>query len=94
MVGPGALKPKVGDGIKSRRPLSAPVLHSFILLFFFLFCVCCCTSIGVYIIIGERERANLVVQLARFFYIYIYVYIYVYPGAAHTVMFYVLLNMR
>ena len=48
MVGPGALKPKVGDGIKSRRPLSAPVL---ILLFFFLFCVCCCTSIGVYIII-------------------------------------------
>ena len=35
MVGPGALKPKVGDGIKSRRPLSAPVLHSFILLFFF-----------------------------------------------------------
>ena len=32
MVGPGALKPKVGDGIKSRRPLSAPVLHSFILL--------------------------------------------------------------
>ena len=48
MVGPGALKPKVGDGIKSRRPLSAPVLHSF---FFFLFCVCCCTSIGVYIII-------------------------------------------
>ena len=52
MVGPGALKPKVGDGIKSRRPLSAPVLHSFILLFFFfLFCVCCCTSIGVYIII-------------------------------------------
>ena len=48
MVGPGALKPKVGDGIKSRRPLSAPVLHSFILLFF---CVCCCTSIGVYIII-------------------------------------------
>ena len=54
MVGPGALKPKVGDGIKSRRPLSAPVLHSFILLFFFFFfffCVCCCTSIGVYIII-------------------------------------------
>ena len=51
MVGPGALKPKVGDGIKSRRPLSAPVLHSFILLFFFLFCVCCCTSTGVYIII-------------------------------------------
>ena len=45
MVGPGALKPKVGDGIKSRRPLSAPVLHSF------FFCVCCCTSIGVYIII-------------------------------------------
>ena len=39
-------------------------------------------------IVGERERANLVVQLARFF------YIYVYPGAAHTVMFYVLLNMR
>ena len=36
--------------------------------------------------IGERERANLVVQLARFFYIFIYVY----PGAAHTVMFYVL----
>ena len=35
MVGPGALKPKVGDGIKSRRPFSAPVLHSFILLFFF-----------------------------------------------------------
>ena len=34
MVGPGALKPKVGDGIKSRRPFSAPVLHSFILLFF------------------------------------------------------------
>ena len=40
MVGPGALKPKVGDGIKSRRPLSAPVLHSFILLFFFfVFCL-------------------------------------------------------
>ena len=38
MVGPGALKPKVGDGIKSRRPFSAPVLHSFILLFFFFFC--------------------------------------------------------
>ena len=36
MVGPGALKPKVGDGIKSRRPFSAPVLHSFILLFFFI----------------------------------------------------------
>ena len=36
MVGPGA---KVGDGIESRRPLSAPVLHSFIpssLLFFCL----------------------------------------------------------
>ena len=49
MVGPGALKPKVGDGIKSRRPLSAPVLISSLL--FFLFCVCCCTSIGVYIII-------------------------------------------
>ena len=32
MVGPGALKPKVGDGIKSRRPLSAPVLHSFFVL--------------------------------------------------------------
>ena len=54
MVGPGALKPKVGDGIKSRRPLSAPVLHSFILLFF---CVCCCTSIGVYIIIIIITRA-------------------------------------
>ena len=40
MVGPGALKPKVGDGIKSRRPLSAPVLHSFILLFFFFFVFC------------------------------------------------------
>ena len=40
MVGPGALKPKVGDGIKSRRPLSAPVLHSFILLFFFCFVLC------------------------------------------------------
>ena len=43
MVGPGALKPKVGDGIE---PLSAPVPHSFIpssLLFF----VCCCTSTGV-----------------------------------------------
>ena len=37
MVGPGALKPKVSNGIESRRPLSAPVLHSFIpssLLFF------------------------------------------------------------
>ena len=33
MVGPGALKPKVGDGIKSRRPLSAPVLHSFCFVF-------------------------------------------------------------
>ena len=52
MVSPGALKPKVGDGIKSRRPLSAPVLHSFIL--FVLFCVCCCTSIGVYIIVTLR----------------------------------------
>ena len=30
MVGPGALKPKVGDGIKSRRPLSAPVYTTFI----------------------------------------------------------------
>ena len=38
MVGPGALN-KVGDRIESRRPLSAPVLHSFIpssLLFFCL----------------------------------------------------------
>ena len=34
MVGPGALKPKVGDGmIKSRLLLY--ILHSFILLFFF-----------------------------------------------------------
>ena len=49
---------------------------------------------AVYIIVGERERANLVVQLACFFYIYIYIFMYVYPGAAHTVMFYVLLNMR
>ena len=56
MVGPGALKPKVGDGIKSRRPLSAPVLHSFILL---LFCVCCCTSIGVYIIIAIFEKRQI-----------------------------------
>ena len=54
MVGPGALKPKVGDGIKSRRPLSAPVYTTFIhsSLLFFLFCVCCCTSTGVYIIIS------------------------------------------
>ena len=37
MVSPGALKPKVGDGIKSRRPLSAPVLHSF--FFFFVLCL-------------------------------------------------------
>ena len=39
MVGPGALKPKVGDGIKSRRPLSAPVYHSFFSSFFFVLCL-------------------------------------------------------
>ena len=43
MVGPGALKPKVGDGIKSRRPLSAPVytifIHSSLLFFCFVFVV-------------------------------------------------------
>ena len=39
MVGPGALKPKVGDGIESRRPLSAPVLHSFIPSSLFFFCL-------------------------------------------------------
>ena len=72
MVGPGALKPKVGDGIKSRRPLSAPVLHSFIL------CVCCCTSIGVYIIIGERERSlPSRPNGAIFLYIYLYIYIFI-----------------
>ena len=32
VVGPGALKPTVGDGIKSRRPL----LHQFYFLSFFL----------------------------------------------------------
>ena len=36
MVGPGALKPKVGDGIKSRRPLSAPVLPFFFVCFVFV----------------------------------------------------------
>ena len=43
MVGPGALKPKVGDGIKSRRPLSAPVyiyyIHHSSLLFFCVLCL-------------------------------------------------------
>ena len=41
MVGPGALKPKVGDGIKSRRPLSAPVYTTFIhsSLLFFVLCL-------------------------------------------------------
>ena len=43
MVGPGALKPKVGDGIKSRRPFSAPVyttfIHSSLLFFCFVFVV-------------------------------------------------------
>ena len=62
MVGPGALKPKVGDGIKSRRPLSAPVLHSFILLFFFLFCVCCCTSTGVY---NNNNNNNIALSRTR-----------------------------
>ena len=47
LVGPGALKPKVGDGIESRRPLSAPVLHSFIPSSLLCF-VCCCTSTGVW----------------------------------------------
>ena len=56
MVGPGALKPKVGDGIKSRRPLSAPVYTTFIHSSL-LFCVCCCTSTGVYIILGPLVRA-------------------------------------
>ena len=63
MVGPGALKPKVGDGIKSRRPLSAPVLHSFILLFFF-FVLCLLLHLYWCVynnnIFGERERPSLV----------------------------------
>ena len=41
-------------------------------------------------VIGERERANLVVQLAPFFCIYISIR----PARPHTVMFYVVLNMR
>ena len=46
MVGPGALKPTVGNGIESRRPL----LHQFYFLSFFpSFHICIC--IGVYIII-------------------------------------------
>ena len=45
MVGPGALKPTVGDGIESRRPLH----HQFLFSLFFLFHICIC--IGVYIII-------------------------------------------
>ena len=40
-------------------------------------------------VIGERERANLVVQLAPFFCMYIII-----PARPHTVMFYVVLNMR
>ena len=57
MVGPGALKPKVGDGIKSRRPFSAPVLHSFILLFFF-FVLCLLLHLYwcVYIINQDNRR--------------------------------------
>ena len=43
MVGPGALKPKVGDGIKSRRPFHCLLLyyiHSFFSSFFcFVFVV-------------------------------------------------------
>ena len=55
MVGPGALKPKVGDGIKSRRPLSAPVyttfIHSSLFFFGFVFVVAPLLH-GVYIIIS------------------------------------------
>ena len=39
MVGPGALKPKVGDGIKSRRPFHCLLLyyiHSFFSSFVFV----------------------------------------------------------
>ena len=37
VVGPGALKPTVGDGIKSRRPRA--LLHQFSFLSFFFFIV-------------------------------------------------------
>ena len=46
VVGPGALKPTVGDGIKSRRPL---LYQFYFLSFFSSFHICIC--IGVYIII-------------------------------------------
>ena len=46
MVGPGALKPTVGDGIESRRPLH----HQFYFLsFFFVLYICIC--IGVFIMV-------------------------------------------
>ena len=57
MVGPGALKPSVGDGIESRRPLVCSyyscVLSLCLLLFlshfFCSLCVCVYTFGGVYV---------------------------------------------
>ena len=57
MVGPGALKPKVGDGIKSRRPLSAPVYTTFIhssLLFFVL-----CLLLHLYWCVYNNNNNNI-----------------------------------
>ena len=64
MVGPGALKPKVGDGIKSRRPFSAPVL---ILLFFFF---CFVFVVAPLLVCTPSGSVG-----AIFRYIYIYIYI-------------------
>ena len=60
MVGPGALKPKVGDGIKSRRPLSAPVLHSFILLFFFFVL---CLLLHLYWCVYNNNKIIIIIHL-------------------------------
>ena len=41
-----------------------------------------------------RAGASQPSRSAGTIFLYVYLFIYVYPGAAHTVMFYVLLNMR
>ena len=68
MVGPGALKPSDGDGIKSRRPL----LHSrhsryiyFDLSFFFLF-----------LLIFAPIVVCVIIIIIIIIIIYIYIYIY------------------
>ena len=48
VVGPGALKPSVGNGIKSRRPLFSIIEINFFCLSFFFVCTC----------LGEYDNNN------------------------------------